>query len=66
MELYIVTADTYQDDIYGSTIELLLISDNPDDADKCARDATKNGWEVCIDAVTLNQSVRIPIGGYIE
>lgn len=67
MPLYIVTADTYNED-YGSVIELLCLSNDKNFAKEVMENAEKAGWNSSIIEIheeNLNKQIHIVLGGYI-
>lgn len=65
MKLYVVTADTYED-LWGSIIELLRVTDNPEDAQKSSDYARSKGWHPKTEIVEVNKAVRRYLGGCTE
>lgn len=65
-QLYIVTADTYTEDSYGTEIELLRVTDNMKEAEESAQYARTKNWYPHISTVTLNKPIRHYLGGLVE
>ncbi|WP_288393660.1 hypothetical protein [uncultured Vagococcus sp.] len=65
MKVYIVTADTYIGS-WGTDINLFLVTESKEDAEKEAAQIVENGWYPEITEVTLNEATRKYLGGYIE
>ena len=65
MKLYVVTADTWTEG-YGSSINLLLVTDNRDFANQRFEYAVDQGWEPTITEVEFGTDVEKYLGGYIE
>ncbi|GEM_PF-4765619 len=64
-KIYLVIANTYTED-YRTQLELLLVTENKDEAIVKALKAEERGWEVTIKTVELGKDVRLELGGYIE
>lgn len=64
-EVYVVTADTYNDD-YGADIELFGVYSDFKVADKVSSFLTEKGYLVQVNKVEMDKSTYISLGGYIE
>lgn len=65
MKVYVVTADTYNDD-YGTDISLFGIFTTQSKAEQRKLDLSKLGYDVDINETTINKNCEIYLGGYIE
>ena len=65
MKVYVVTADTYNDD-YGTDISLFGIFTTQRKAKQRKLDLSKLGYYVDINETTIDKKCEIYLGGYIE
>lgn len=65
MKVYVVTADTYNDD-YGTDISLFGIFTTQRKAEQRKSDLAKLGYGVNINETTIDKKCEIYLGGYIE
>lgn len=65
MKVYVVTADTYNDD-YGAAISLFGIFTTQRRAEQRKSDLEKLGYGVDINEITIDKNCEIYLGGYVE
>lgn len=65
MKVYVVTADTYNDN-YGTEISLFGIFTTKIKAKQRKLDLSKLGYDVDINETTIDKKCEIFLGGYIE
>lgn len=65
MKVYVVTADTYNDD-YGTDISLFGIFTTQRKAEQRKLDLSKLGYDVDINETTVDKNCEIYLGGYVE
>ena len=66
MDLYVVTADTYEDS-YGAEITLFGVFDTEKKAIECVEELKKkNRFVYMITRTQINQSIEMYLGGYYE
>jgi hypothetical protein len=64
-KLFVVTANTHQGG-YGVKLNLFLVADNAEDANKEKERLSKKGYHPRISEVDLNSKENIYLGGYAE
>ena len=63
--IYVVTADTLQGK-WGTQIELFLVTDNKEKAEKKAKVLSDNRYFPEVTEVQLNSNTAKYLGGYVE
>lgn len=67
MKLFLVTADTYKENEYGSLINLFGIFSEKEDAEKRKASLEENyQYDVSVNEVSLDENCEIYLGGCIE
>lgn len=64
--LYVVYADTYNDDSWGIEVQLFGVADNENDIKAMCEAVKKQGYAAMVKEISLNQYCEEFLGGYYE